>query len=279
MDKGYLELILYSLFVGTVGVFVRLVHGLDVYSIIFYRALIGMLFILAVVVLRDRVRELSLVHPGKTLLVGVVQGFGILTYFSAVMRTSISNAIFLLYTAPIFSAILARIFFKERIERETVTGIVLTLTGIVLILNPASFSFDSKETVGNILGLISGFLYAAMALTAKPLMKKAPGYYTAFWQQAVMAVMFLFFFRAESASAALGNWWQLLAMGILCTGIAFILFMEGAGKVKAQKIFIITALEPLIGTAAALLVLGEMPPPLTLIGAALIIYGVYRTTR
>ena len=68
-------------------------------------------------------------------------------------------------------------------------------------------------------------------------------------------------------------------MGVLCTGIAFVLFMEGLKRVKAQKVLIVATVEPLAGTLAALLVLKEVPSFLTIIGAVLIIYGVYRVTR
>lgn len=277
--RGYLELVLFSLLAGTVGVFVKLVEGLSTYSIVFFRAAIATAFILFVIFLKKRGGELRVVHPWKTLLVGVFQGLSIFLYFSALLRTSVSNAVFLLYTAPIFSIILARIFLKEEIEKETILGALITLSGIALILDPRTFSFDSTQTIGNLLALGGGFFYSAMALTAKPVMKKASGYYMAFWQYLVISLIFVAFLKADSPAAIYGNWWQLGIIGVLCTGIAFILFMEGVRKVKAQKIFIVTSLEPLAGTILALIVLGEVPTTFTLIGAALILYGVYRITN
>ena len=152
------------------------------------------------------------------------------------------------------------------------------MLGIVFVLDPRTFSFDSSQTIGNIIAIGAGFFYAAMALTAKPIMKKVSGYYVAFWQYLTIAVMFLFFVNIKSVSIVYENWWQLAVIGIICTGIPFILFMEGVRKIKAQKIFIITALEPLAGTVLALLILGEVPRLFTIIGAALILYGVYRIT-
>ena len=128
------------------------------------------------------------------------------------------------------------------------------------------------------MSLASGFFYSAMALTAKPIMNKKSGYYTAFWQYAVISLMFVFFLKIDSSTVLIENWWKLLTIGILCTGIAFILFMEGVRKVKAQKIFIVTALEPLAGTIVALIILKEIPPIMTIIGAVFILYGVYRIT-
>ncbi len=276
--KGYLELILFSLFAGVVGIFVKLIQNLDIYSIIFFRALIASIFIFMVILEKKNIKELKPQYPFQTLLVGIFQGLAIFFYFASVIQTSVSNGVFLLYTAPIFSIIFTKLFFKEKIEKKTIIGIIITLSGIIFILNPQTFSFNSKETFGNFMGLLSGLFYAAMALTAKPLMEKVSTYYTAFWQYVIISIMFAFFLKIDSVSLIFKNWWQLLIIGILCTGIAFILFMEGVKKVKAQKIFIITALEPLTGTTLALILLKEIPSLMTLMGAILIIFGVYSVT-
>ena len=278
-SKGYLELILYSLFVGVVGVFVKLVQGLDAFSITFFRAAIATIFILGTLILLKRTKELAITHSKKLLLVGIVQGLSIILYFIALLSTTVSNAVFLLYTAPIFSVIFSRFFLKEEIERKTIIAIFVTLLGIIFILDPTTFSFDSSSTIGNLLALTSGFFYAAMMIIAKPVLKERSGYSVAFWQYFVITLMFLPFLKFNSASVILSNWWQLGIIGIVCTGIAFMLFMEGVRKIKAQKVFVITTLEPLAGTALALLLLNEVPSLFTAIGAALILYGVYGITK
>ena len=278
-QKGYLKLILFSVFAGIIGIILRLVKNLDIFSVIFFRAIIAVIFLFIVTILKKGIRELSLVSPLRTLLIGLFEGISIFLYFGAILRTSISNAIFLLYTAPVFLIILAKFFLKEKIEKDTITGMFLTLSGIILILDPRSFAFRSQETIGNLMGLGAGFFYSVMTFSAKPIMKKVSGYYTTFWQYLIVSFMFLFFIETKSFNGLYVNWWLLIIMGVLCTGIAFVLFMEGLKRVKAQKVLIVATVEPLAGTLAALLVLKEVPSFLTIIGAVLIIYGVYRVTR
>ncbi|MDO8554356.1 MAG: EamA family transporter [Candidatus Micrarchaeota archaeon] len=277
--SGYIQLVLYSILAGVVGVFIKLTQNLDAQSLVFFRAAIATATIFAIVLFRNKLKDLLLITPAKTVMVGIFQGLSIFLYINSLLHTTVSNAVFLLYTAPIFSVILAKLFLKEKIEKETLIGVFITLIGIILILDPRTFSFDSTQTLGNVIALGSGFFYAAMALTAKPIMKKVSGFYMAFWQYLVISIMFLLFVNVKSASVLLDNWWQLAIIGIICTGIPFILFMEGVRKVKAQKIFIVTALEPLAGTALALFALGEIPSLFTIAGALLILYGVYRTTQ
>ena len=143
--KGYSQLITYSILVGSVGIAVRFIEGMDVFAIIFFRALIGVLFILLLVVLKGKTRELKPKYFLLTLLVGIIQGLSIVMYFLAILKTSIANAVFLLYTAPIFSLIFARIFFKEKIQGHTWLGLIFAIFGISFVIEPAGFTSFSEN--------------------------------------------------------------------------------------------------------------------------------------
>jgi drug/metabolite transporter (DMT)-like permease len=277
-DKGYLLLVIFSCLSGFVGIIVKLIKGLDVYSIVFLRAVIAASFLIVVMAFRRRLGELRLVSPLNTVLMGVFEGISVILYFLAVTMTSISNAIFLVYTAPIFSAILARLFLKEKIGQDTVLGICVVMGGIALMLDPRTFSFSSRDTLGCIFALLSGFFYAAMAIAAKPLMSKVSGYYNAFWEYIIISLMFVLFFKPGQPAAIAQNWILLFVLGILCSGIAVVIFMEGIKRVPAQKVFIITSLEPVISTVFAAIILKENPTLFALIGGILILAGIYIIT-
>lgn len=277
--KGYVQLIFYSILAGSVGVFVRLTENMGAFSIVFFRASIATVFIFLAIISLKKLKEIKLTDPFNTLLIGIFQGLAIFLYFGALLRTDVSNAVFLMYTAPVFSVIMARLLLKEKIEKETLVEIFITMLGVLLIMNPGTFSFQSTEAVGNIMALASGFFYATMAVISKPVLKKKSGYYVAFWQYLIISFMFTVFLDFGSFSAASNNWWQLGLIGVVSTGAAFILFMKGVKKVQAQKIFIVTSLEPLTGTVLAVIVLSEVPTFLTVVGGAFILYGVYRVTR
>lgn len=277
--RGYMELILFSLFIGSVGIFVKLINGLDVRSMIFFRYGIAAILIFLIVFFFKKIKELKICSPVKTLLVGLSLGVASLFYFNSIVNTSVTNAVFLLYTAPIFSLFLSKIFLGEKVEKRTYIGIVLALAGIILILDPKTFSFESKQTLGNLMGLAAGFFYALQGLLAKSLRERVSGYYTAFWQSIVISIMFLFFLKIKSMDVIVGNWWQILGLGILGAGIPTILFMNGIKKIKGQEIFIITSLEPLAGTLFALLALHEVPTLLTISGAVFILGGIFWVTK
>ncbi len=277
--RGYLELILFSIFIGSVGIFVRLINNLTVHSMLFFRYGIASIFMLLVIIFSGKIKELKIISPLRTLFVGLALGTASLFYFGSIVNTSISNAVFLLYTAPIFSLLISKGILNEEIEKKTYFGIVLTFIGIIFILEPRTFSFESEQTLGNLMGLAAGFFYALQGILAKSLRERTSGYYIAFWQSIIISLMFVFFLKIPSTEMIINSWWQLLGLGIFGAGIPVVLFMSGIKKVKGQKIFIVTSLEPLIGTLLALLILKEIPSIMTFAGAFLILGGIYWATK
>lgn len=277
--RGYLYLMISSLLFALVGIFVKLTAGINPLELTFFRGTITIGLVFAFAVATRRLKELTLASPLPTLLVGICEGLSVYLFFFALQKTTVANAIFLVYSAPFFSVLLAKFFLKEKIEKTTIIGLIATMIGVFLLADPRRFSFASSQHVGNIAALGAGFLYALMAFFAKPLLSKASGQYVVFWQYFVIALMFGFFLPEHSFSHFVSNWWQVSAMGLVSTVLAMLLFMEGVKRVKAQKIFIVTSIEPVLATLFAFIILGETPVLATLLGGIIIFFGVYQITR
>jgi drug/metabolite transporter (DMT)-like permease len=279
LKNGYMQLVYYSLFNGFVGVFVKMAQGLDTIAIVFFRALITVAFVGLIAVLLRQGGTLRLHNLRATMLVGIFQGLMTVLIMGALRLTSVSNALFLLYTAPVFSVLLARIFLKERIAGITWIGISLAIMGIFFIVDPTAISLDATHNLGNLMALGAGLALAAMTVAAKPLSQKVSGYYIVFWQYLVIAVLALPFAHAAPIETVVANWWQLGGLGIVCTGIAYTLYMRGVRRVPTQHVLVIASLEPLVGTLIAGLLLHESLSYLTLIGALFIMAGAYGVAR
>ena len=85
--KGVIDLVLFSILAGSVGIFVKLTNGMNAISIVFFRAFIATLFILLVVIFKKKHRDLKLVFPMHTLFIGVLQGLSIYFYFNSMLIT------------------------------------------------------------------------------------------------------------------------------------------------------------------------------------------------
>jgi DME family drug/metabolite transporter len=274
-SSGVLLLTTFSLLTGLGGYFVKITHGINSQQILFFRAVLACIFIFGVAVFTKRLKELKFRFPFGTILMGVVEGLSIYFYYLALEKTTIANTTLLVYTAPIFSVILAKIFLREKIERKTVFGILASFVGVVIVSDPAKFSIDSQQMYGSIFALLGGLFYSAMAISSKSLTDKTTPIYSAFWQYFVIMVLSAFFVLPTPFQVFTNNLVSLLYLGLLAGGFAFLLYMEGIKRVKGQIIQVITMMEIVVASLSGYILLKEPLTPNTLLGGAFILFGIF----
>lgn len=270
-----LYLTIFSLLTGFGAYFVKLTQGINSQQILFFRAVLACFFLLVVAILTKRLKELKFRFPFGTILMGVVEGLSVYFYYLALTKTTITNATLLVETAPIFSVILAAIFLKEKIERKTILGILVSFIGVIIVSDIGQFRLNPEHLSGSIFALMGGFFYSAMAISSKSLTEKTTPLYAAFWQYLVIMVLSAAFALPTSLQLLKVNAPSLLYLGWVAGGFAFILFMEGIKRVKGQIIQVITLQEILVASLSSILLLGEKLTLSTLLGGLLIISGIF----
>lgn len=273
--NGVMLLISFSLLTGFGGYFVKITHGINPQQILFFRAVLACIFLFTVAIFTKRLRELKFRFPIGTILMGIVEGLSIYFYYLALERTTIANTTLLVYTAPIFSVILARIFLKEKIERKTILGILASFIGVIIVSDPSKFRVDSQQMYGSIFALLGGFFYSAMAISSKSLTEKTTPLYSAFWQYFVIMILSALFVLPAPFQVFTSNLPSLLYLGWAAGGFAFLLYMEGIKKVKGQVIQVITMLEILVASFSGFFLLKEPLTSNTILGGAFILLGIF----
>lgn len=274
MNKGVGYLLLFSLLTGMGGYFAKLTVGISSQQILFARAVLACLFMGVFAIATRKTRELKLKFPGATLLMGVVEGLSIYFYYLALETTTITNTTLLVYTAPIWSVLLAAAFLHEKIDRRTIWGIFASLAGVIVVSDITKLSVDPTNMRGSVYALLAGFFYSAMAISSKKVTEKTTPLYAAFWQYLVIVVMSLPFALPLSTQQLTINAPSLLYLGWAAGGVAFILYMEGIARVKGQVIQVITMLEIVVASLSGILLLGERLNWQTAIGGVLILAGI-----
>ena len=276
LGTGYL--ISYAFLIALIGIFTNAIQGLDVLTIVFARASLATLCFLAIILIQRDWQAFRLVCIGNTLLVAICQCAMMVCFIGAIMHTSVANTVLLTYIAPCFAVIFSRIFLKEEINTQTIFGLLATVGGVLLIVDPGQISLRSAETLGNLMALGCGISYAAMTVASKPLAAKASSNYIIFWQHLFATLLigpFVPFVPWQSPALLVANLLPLGGIGILCTGIAFFCFMQGVRRVAAQRVLILTSLEVVFSIGIAALLLEQPLTGLTVGGASLILCGVY----
>ncbi|SON52922.1 DMT family transporter [Vibrio tapetis] len=125
--------------------FVKLVSvdGIPVFEIVAARALVS----LVISYLDVKRKRLSVWGNNKKLLIarGAVGSLALICVYYAVATLPLAEATILQYLHPVFTALLALVFLKERIQASTMACIVLCISGLALIVSPEFSAGASSE--------------------------------------------------------------------------------------------------------------------------------------
>ena len=188
--------------------------------------------------------------------------------------TSAGSAIVLQNTSPLYIILFLYLFFRQKPSRlDCVVGVMI-FGGILLSMADTLFSGDlpgSDPMLGNILALISGVFYAGIFFCSRlpgadPLQSTILGS-----SMYVVLIPFVLTDGSFWANQTVSAWGSMLFMGILQTGLAWLMFTKGIKHTPSLQASFITMIEPVLNPILALILLGEAMGTLSVIGSVLVI--------
>ena len=280
--KGYIQIATAAILSGLIGIFVKLTSQMPIGSIIFYRLLFGLIAIALFIACCHRLSELRLVQKKQyILLLGLVQTGTMLSYFFSVKYTSVSIAVLLLYTAPIYVTLLSPFLLKEYINRRSIFALTIAIIGVILVIRPDTLFQDVDYTylIGLAAGLVSGLFYGGMILTSRYLKDYYTGTTQAAWALLITLLIFSPYSVAITAKILLDNLVVLALFGLISTALALVLYLSGLMQVRAQSASIVALLEPASAVVFAYILFSEPVTASMLAGGALILLGAVIISR
>ena len=202
--------------------------------------------------------------------------FAYSTLFLGAGFASVLNA-----TAPMFAALVGFYWLKDKLNLLAVVGLFIGFIG-VLLLSLARENADFATSVLPILAALSAtLLYGVAACLTKRYLQGVNSLAIATGSQCfavlLLAPLSLFFWPASMPS--IQSWWQVLALGVVCTAIAYILYFRLIANVGAAKAITVAYLVPVFGIVWGMTFLDEHLTPGMWLGAALVLVGVALTTN
>jgi len=195
-------------------------------------------------------------------------------------RVSSSLTAILIAATPLIAALLAlRFDHSERVEGRRLAGLVLGMAGVVALVG-----VDVRGRPGELLGAAQ-ILAAAVCYAIGPLVLKR--HLTSLDPRASMGVslglaaLFLTPLAALDPPAAIPSpvaAGAILALGLLCTAAAFVLYVVLIAEVGATRSLVITYINPVVAVLLGMALLGERPGPAAFAGLALILAGSWLST-
>lgn len=270
--KGHSQVITASILYGLIGIFIKLISDMPLGSIIFYVFLLGFAAIIVYLAISDRFHEMRLREKKSYLLMlGLFEAAAVLANFYSIRYTTVSIAVLLLYTTPIYVTLLSPIVLKENITSRSIIALVLSVTGITMMIQPQTRI--GINIIGVAVGLASGLLFALMILTSRKIRDIYSGTAQAMWSMIVLLIVFLPFAFAVKINVLREYIFLLILFGLIPTAIAGILFFNGLRLVRAQNASIISLLEPVSAVFFAFIILSEPIAITTVIGGGFILLG------
>lgn len=223
--RGTLEMIGAMVISGSIGFFV-LKSGQPVVHVVFFRCLFGAMTLGVVCFALGQfrpgvitLRQLALAAAG-----GVAIVLNWLLLFEAYSRASISIATAVYNTQPFMLVGLSALLLREKVSLNQVIWLVLAFSGIVVIAQgePAALAQPGQYAFGLTLALISAFFYAVAALIIKRL-TGVPPHLLGFIHTIVGITMLAPLVNWSGLPQAFEGWGYLITMGVLNTGIMYIL--------------------------------------------------------
>ena len=246
--------------------------------LVLYRMLFASLLLAPAVFLRNR-EELKQLERRDLLLClasGVFLGFHFAAYFSALRYTAIASAVLLVDLEVFFVALCTVLLFRQKLPGAAWIAIVLTFGGSVLVAF-ADTGIGSDPLRGNITALAGAFCMAVYTMIGAVCRKRVSSSVYTFLVYTCAALTVLV------ASLASGvpltghgtvNYLTALGMTVFCTLLGHSVFSWGLKYLPAAFISTVKLMEPVFASVWGLLLFGEVPGWMVVIGGAVIIFGI-----
>lgn len=200
-------------------------------------------------------------------------------FVEGLYRTATSHASVINTSIPVATLLIAILMGRERATARKLTGIALSLSGVLFLILRGGATLGGGVMTGDLLNLTNALSYSFFLVISRPILARHSSL-------AVTAELLMFGavgisilgipqLRAVELSAVPGSvWWAAVFVVLFATVAAYILNTWALKRVESSIVALFIYLQPLIASAVAVTVQGEPLGAEPLISAALIFGGV-----
>lgn len=244
----------------------------------FYRMAVPVLVLAPLFVRRLR-SHTSL--PRREFLIAVAGGLffagDLLFWNTGVLIGGATNPTLLGNTAPIWVALGALLFFRERLSPAFWVGLLIAVAGAVVILG-VDVDRGPAAGLGTLFGLAAGFFYGAYFLVTQRSRQRLDAL-TNFWLGAAGATLVLlagaFLLRQPLTGYSSTTYLNFLALGLVVQVGGQFAFSYALGYLPASIVSPVGLGQPVVTALLAWPLLGERVTPVQALGGLAVLAGVY----
>lgn len=277
---------------GTSAIFIRYLQNFDAFSIAFWRLTIAGIVLAVMLFGIKRVFSFNLIKKNlrNLFILSFFLGLHFIFFISAVKDTTILNATVLVNTTPIFSLFLSSFLYKVKPSSLAVLGIALAFIGVCIIAHAetqttsASSNNFSPRLKGDLEATLAAVLEAFFLTYGRKIRSRMdtistmlPIYFLAAMMVGVLGLAFVN--KTLELPTTMESLLQLIGLGVLPTAVARTLAFSSLSNLKSFETATMALLEPLGATSLGIVLFGELPIPIFIVGTALILAGIVFVSR
>ena len=244
----------------------------------FYRLLISTILLTPLFLRQQKqlapIEKKYLIFP---IIAGIFTAFDFAFWNSSLKYTTAANATLLGNTAPLWVALIALFIFRERLRVIFWFGLVIALTGAVLVMG-SDFLHHPALGLGDLMASAAAVFYASYQLTTQR-GRKYIDPFRYIWLVGVSATVSMFLINLVMGNSFTGypaqTWVIFFVTAIVSQMIGYLAITYALGHLPASIVSPTLIGQPILTALLAIPMLGEIPNTTQWIGGAIALAGIY----
>lgn len=244
----------------------------------FYRVLISTFFLTPFFLRQQKTLEpIDKKYLAIPLIAGIFTAFDFAFWNSSLKYTTAANATLLGNTSPLWVALFALFFFREKLRGIFWVGLTLALAGAALVMG-SDFLTHPTLGVGDLMASTAAIFYASYQLTTQRGRRHIDPF-RYMWLVGVSATLGMFIINIVLGYSFTGystqTWIIFFVTAIISQMIGYLAITYALGHLPASIVSPTLIGQPILTTILAIPLLGEIPNAIQWIGGAIALAGIY----
>jgi drug/metabolite transporter (DMT)-like permease len=208
-------------------------------------------------------------------------------FFSLYYGIPVAIVVLLLYSQPLWTTLICRYFFKEKVKKREILACIIVLVGVIILVDPSGLG-GSYNLTGLALALFGGLSLSGWIIGGSLLGKRNNNPLNSqFWGLIFGVISLLILipvFKLSGMPSDIVNlrmnlgstvWIILILFSLLAVNLCHLFYLNGSRRIPTVHSGIMMLLEPVVGCLLAVIFLNQELTINIIIGGVLILFANY----
>lgn len=217
-------------------------------------------------------------YAGTTTLAGLFFALDLGVWHWSIIWTSVANSTLLANLAPIFVTLAGWLFWKQRVSKTFLVGMVVAIAGMFVLVGP-NFFVGGTRLLGDALAALTSMFYAGYMLAIKQARNaNASTARLMAWSTTITAILLLpvaLLSPQPMLPASASGWMVLVGLALITQILGQGLIAYAFAHLPASLSSVSLLIQPVVATAVAWALFGESVVVAQVVGGAIVLLGIW----